>query len=60
MPDTHTIETHLHRDPDSGYDLGWFAVCTCTWTGPLRDLNRRGLALIDGYQHLQDTKEAAA
>lgn len=60
MPAGHELSTQLHRDPVTGYDHGWFAVCTCTWTGPLRDLNRRGQALRDGYQHLIEMKEAAA
>lgn len=54
----HDIGTQLHRE--GAYDRGYFAHCTCGWAGPLRDLNRRGQALIDGYDHQQTEKESAA
>lgn len=55
---SHDIETRLHQE--GGYSKGYFAVCTCGWTGVLRELKRRGQAVLDGYQHLRDTKGTAA
>lgn len=54
----HDIHTQLHTE--GGYSTGYFAVCTCGWTGPLRELLRRGQALTDGYRHQRDVKERAA
>lgn len=54
----HVIETRLHQK--GGYSRGWFAVCTCGWTGVLRELKRRGQATGDGYQHIREMKESAA
>lgn len=51
----HVVDTSLHNI--DGYSAGWFAHCTCGWAGLLRDLNRRGQALRDAYDH---QKEAAA
>lgn len=58
-PHVHEIETLLHND--NGYSTGYFGHCiTCSWSGPLRDLNRRGQALLDAFAHQTDTKESAA
>lgn len=58
-PQPHEIETCLHNE--NGYSLGYFGHCiTCQWSGPLRDLNRRGQALRDAYAHQTDVKESAA
>lgn len=54
----HDIDTRLHQE--NGYSTGFFALCTCGWTSVLHPLNRRGLALLDGYKHLQDVKGTAA
>jgi hypothetical protein len=55
----HVVDTSIHND-DHGYAAGYFAHCTCGWSGVLRDLNRRGQALIDAYQHQTDTRGSAA
>lgn len=56
MAGEHVVDTSIHND-DHGYAAGYFAHCTCGWSGVLRDLNRRGQALLDAYDHQQ--KESA-
>ena len=42
--------------PNGIYTSGWFAACTCGWTGPERAVERRGQALSDGYDHMNATR----
>jgi len=50
----HVVDTSLHNDA-LGYAAGYYAHCSCGWAGVLRDLNRRGQALRDAYDHQKET-----
>ena len=51
---SHEIDTLPTKE--GPYTAGFFAVCTCGWTGPERAAERRGQALIDGYDHMNATR----
>lgn len=46
------------RKKPTGRPDGWFAACTCGWTGPMRE--RQSTTLVDLNQHQRDMKERAA
>lgn len=46
------------RSRPAGRPDGYYAACTCSWTGPLRE--RQSTTLRDLNQHQRDEKGAAA
>lgn len=46
------------RQKPTGRPDGWFAACSCGWTGPMRE--RQSTTLLDQNKHERDMKEAAA
>jgi len=46
---------HEIRSKPTGRPEGWFAACTCGWTGPARE--RQALTLRDLFDHCKETNE---